>query len=142
MQGYLNNEKATNETLDSDGWLHTGDVAYYDDDGYYFIVDRCKELIKVKGAQVSPTELENLILEIKDVADVAVVGVPDSLAGEVPRAFVVKKPNTQISEEEISLYVNPKVAHYKKLSGGVKFIEAIPRNPNGKILRNELKIIK
>lgn len=90
--------------------------------------------------QVSPTELENLILEIPEIADVAVVGVPDTLAGEVPRAFVVKKPNAEIAEEDIILYVNSKVTHYKKLAGGVKFIDVIPRNPNGKILRNELRI--
>lgn len=89
---------------------------------------------------MSPTELENIILELPDVADVAVVGIPDSLAGELPRAFVVLKPNTKMDEEQITKYVNPKVAHYKKLKGGVKFIDAIPRNPNGKILRNELKI--
>lgn len=142
MVGYLNNEKATSETLDEEGWLHTGDVAYYDEDGYFYIVDRCKELIKVKGNQVSPTELENLLLELPGVADVAVVGVPDTLAGEVPRAFVVRREGAKLSEDDVASHVNPKVAHYKKLSGGVKFVQMIPRNPNGKILRNELKIIK
>ncbi|XP_017768016.1 PREDICTED: probable 4-coumarate--CoA ligase 3 [Nicrophorus vespilloides] len=140
MSGYLNNEKATAETIDEEGWLHTGDVAYYDEDSYFYIVDRCKELIKVKGNQVSPTELENLILEIDGIIDVAVVGIPDTLAGEVPRAFVVKKPGSTITEDDVLLYVNPKVTHYKKIAGGIKFIESIPRNPNGKILRNELKI--
>lgn len=90
--------------------------------------------------QVSPTELENIILEIPGVADVAVVGIPDTLAGEVPRAFVVVKPDTKLSEEEITKYVNPKVTHYKKISGGVRFVKMIPRNPNGKIMRNELKL--
>lgn len=89
---------------------------------------------------MSPTELENLILEIEGIADVAVVGVPDTLAGEVPRAFVVRKPGMNINEADIQRMVNSKVTHYKKLVGGVKFIEAIPRNPSGKILRNELKI--
>lgn len=77
-----------------------------------------------------------------EVADVAVVGIPDSLAGELPRAFIVLKLNAELDEEKVTKYVNAKVAHYKKLKGGVKFIESIPRNPNGKILRNELKIIK
>lgn len=86
--------------------------------------------------------MENLILEIPEVADVAVVGIPDSLAGEVPRAFVVLKPSAVLDEEKVTKYINPKVAHYKKLKGGVKFIDSIPRNPNGKILRNELKIAK
>lgn len=90
--------------------------------------------------QVSPTELENLILEIEGIMDVAVVGVPDTLAGEVPRAYVVRKPGLGINEDDIQRLVNSKVTNYKKLVGGVKFIEAIPRNPSGKILRNELKI--
>ncbi|XP_044255600.1 probable 4-coumarate--CoA ligase 1 [Tribolium madens] len=140
MMGYLNNEQATAETVDEEGWLHTGDVAYYDEDCYFYIVDRCKELIKVKGNQVSPTELENLLLEMPGVADCAVVGIPDALAGEVPRAFVVRQPGSSLSEDDILLYINPKVAHYKKIAGGVKFVDSIPRNPSGKILRNELKI--
>ncbi|EFA01540.1 4-coumarate--CoA ligase-like 5 [Tribolium castaneum] len=74
------------------------------------------------------------------VADCAVVGIPDALAGEVPRAFVVRQPGSSLSEDDILLYINPKVAHYKKIAGGVKFVESIPRNPSGKILRNELKI--
>ncbi|KAK9721440.1 AMP-binding enzyme C-terminal domain [Popillia japonica] len=80
-------------------------------------------------------------MEITQVADVAVVGVPDTLAGEIPRAYVVKKTDAKLSEEDILLYVNPRVTHYKKLAGGVRFVNSIPRNPNGKILRNELKII-
>lgn len=90
---------------------------------------------------MSPTELENLILEIPDVADVAVVGIPDTLAGEIPRAFVVRKANTELSENDIVNYLTPKVAAYKKLTGGVQFISAIPRNPSGKILRNQLKVL-
>ncbi|XP_045478743.1 probable 4-coumarate--CoA ligase 1 [Harmonia axyridis] len=140
MMGYLNNEKATNETIDEDGWLHTGDIAYYDDDKYFYIIDRCKELIKVKGNQVSPTELENLLLEIPDVSDAAVVGVPDALADEVPRAFIVKKEGSELTDKDILKYVNARVVHYKKLAGGVVFIDVIPRNPSGKILRNELKL--
>ena len=142
MQGYLNNPKATAETLDEEGWLHSGDVAYYDDDAYFYIIDRCKELIKVKGNQVSPTELENLILELPEVADVAVVGIPDMAAGELPRAFVVLKPGAKVSEEDVLQQVNPKVTHYKKLAAGVRFIETIPRNANGKVMRNELKAMK
>nr|CAH7746282.1 unnamed protein product [Callosobruchus chinensis] len=141
MMGYLNNEQATSETIDEEGWLHTGDVAYYDEDAYFYIVDRCKELIKVKGNQVSPTELENLLMEIDGVSDAAVVGIPDALAGEVPRAFVVTKPGAEVTEEDIHRFINSKVTHYKKLVGGVRFIEAIPRNPSGKILRNELRVL-
>lgn len=140
MVGYLKNEKATQETLDSEGWLHTGDVAYYDEDGYFYIVDRTKELIKVKGNQVSPTELESIVMQIPGVADVAVVGIPDVLAGELPRAFVVKKPGSSLTEDDIVKFVDNKVAPYKKLGGGVRFLDVIPRNPAGKVLRNELKV--
>lgn len=91
--------------------------------------------------QVSPTELENLILEIPGVADVAVVGIPDTLAGELPRAYVVKKLDSKCTEDVVLNHVNPKVAPYKKLNGGVRFIEAIPRNPSGKVMRNELKVL-
>ncbi|KAK5643660.1 hypothetical protein RI129_007505 [Pyrocoelia pectoralis] len=142
MKGYLNNPEATKEMFTEDGWMRTGDVVYYDDDGYFYIVDRCKELIKVKGNQVSPTELENIILDLPDITDAAVVGIPDTLSGELPRAFVVKKKDAKVTEDDILTFVNAKVAPYKRIMGGIKFIESIPRNPSGKILRNELKIAK
>jgi len=140
MVGYLNNEEATKETIDAEGWLRTGDVAYYDEDGYFFIVDRTKELIKVKGNQVSPTELEGIIMQMPGVADCAVVGIPDILSGEIPRAFVVRRPGFHITENEVTNYLEPKVASYKKLAGGVRFLDVIPRNPAGKVLREELKV--
>lgn len=140
MAGYLKNDEATKETIDVEGWLHTGDVAYYDEDHYFFIVDRTKELIKVKGNQVSPTELESIIMQIQGVADAAVVGIPDILSGEIPRAFVVRRPGSTVTEEDIIQHVEPKVAAYKKLAGGVRFLDMIPRNPAGKVLRNELKV--
>ncbi|KAJ0176045.1 hypothetical protein K1T71_008219 [Dendrolimus kikuchii] len=141
MKGYWNNEGATQQTIDTEGWLHTGDVAYYDEDHYFYIVDRTKELIKVKGNQVSPTEIESIIMERPEVADVAVVGVPDALAGEVPKAFVVLKPNHKLTEKEVYDVVAKKLIKYKHLEGGVVFIDAIPRNIAGKILRNELKVL-
>ncbi|CAH2090448.1 unnamed protein product [Euphydryas editha] len=141
MKGYWNNEKATKETIDSEGWLHTGDVAYYDDDHYFYIVDRTKELIKVKGNQVSPTEIESVIMEQPEVADVAVVGIPDSLAGEVPKAFVVLKPNHKLTEKQVYDVVAQKLTKYKHLEGGVVFLDVIPRNAAGKIMRNELKVL-
>ncbi|XP_028027375.1 probable 4-coumarate--CoA ligase 1 [Bombyx mandarina] len=141
MKGYWNNEAATKETVDSDGWLHTGDVAYYDEDYYFYIVDRTKELIKVKGNQVSPTEVENVILERPEVADVAVVGIPDPLAGELPKAFVVLKSNHKLTEKEVYDTVAQKLTKYKHLEGGVVFMDAIPRNAAGKIMRNELKVL-
>ncbi|KAG4071084.1 hypothetical protein HA402_002756 [Bradysia odoriphaga] len=139
MQGYLNNEEATNETLDKDGWLKTGDIGYYDSDYYFYIIDRTKELIKVKGMQVSPTELENIITEIDGIADVAVCGIENEFSGEVPRAYVVLKPNSQLSGNDIIGHVQEKCIKYKWLEGGVKFVRAIPRNPSGKILRKDLR---
>ncbi|KAF5302842.1 hypothetical protein FQA39_LY02022 [Lamprigera yunnana] len=142
MVGYLNNQTANDEIFTKDGWMRTGDVVYYDEDGYFYIIDRVKELIKVKGNQVSPTELENLILEIPDIADVAIVGIPDTLCGEIPRAFVVRKKDGKVTADDILSYVHPKVASYKQIAGGIKFIESIPRNPSGKVIRNELKIVR
>ncbi|XP_026331135.1 probable 4-coumarate--CoA ligase 1 isoform X2 [Hyposmocoma kahamanoa] len=141
MKGYWNNEQATQETVDSEGWLHTGDVAYYDEDHYFYIVDRTKELIKVKGNQVSPTEIESIIMELPEVADVAVVGIPDPLAGEIPKAFVVLKPNDKLAEKQVYDVVAGKLVKYKRLEGGVVFLESIPRNAAGKIMRNELKVL-
>ncbi|KAL4715834.1 hypothetical protein ACJJTC_006413 [Scirpophaga incertulas] len=141
MKGYWNNEVATKETVDSDGWLHTGDVAYYDEDHYFYIVDRTKELIKVKGNQVSPTEIESVVMEMPEVADVAVVGMPDHLAGELPKAFVVLKPKCQLTEKQVFDFVAEKLTKYKHLDGGVAFLDAIPRNVAGKIMRNELKVL-
>ncbi|KPJ20010.1 putative 4-coumarate--CoA ligase 3 [Papilio machaon] len=141
MKGYWNNEAATRETVDNEGWLHTGDVAYYDEDHYFYIVDRTKELIKVKGNQVSPTEIESVIMEQPEVADVAVVGIPDALAGEVPKAFVVLKANHKLTEKQIYDVVAQKLTKYKRLEGGVAFLHSIPRNAAGKILRNELKVL-
>lgn len=106
MLGYRNDRKATEETIDKDGWLHTGDLGYYDEDGDLFIVDRLKELIKYKGFQVSPSEIESLLLSHPAVSDAAVVGKPDPDAGELPVAFVVKSPLSKITAVEISNYVN------------------------------------
>jgi len=139
MIGYLNNMAATRDTIDNDGWLHTGDLGYYDDDGYFFITDRIKELIKYNAYQVAPAELEAILLSHPQVADAAVVGVPDSVAGELPMAFVVLKGNATMSEEDLKLYVDGKVAPYKKLRGGVRYTDSIPKNGSGKILRKELR---
>merc|ERR1712055_1189659 len=100
MKGYLNNKKATNETVNY-GWLHTGDIGYYDEDGYFFIVDRMKELIKVKGYQVAPAELEDLLRKLDGVLDVAVVGVPHERYGEIPMAWIVKYENCNLTENDI-----------------------------------------
>ena len=136
MKGYRNRPEATAAMIDAEGWLHTGDVGYFDTDGQLFIVDRVKELIKYKGLQVAPAELEAVLLMHPAVADAAVIGVPDDEAGEAPKAFVVLKG--QATPEEIMSFVASRVAPYKKVRR-VEIIEQIPKSPSGKILRRVLK---
>ncbi len=138
MAGYLNNDEATRATIDPDGWLHTGDVAKIDDDGHMFVVDRVKELIKFKGFQVPPAELEALIVTHPAVADVAVIGIPDVEAGELPKAFVVVKPGESATAEEIQEFVAGHVASYKHIRL-LEFIDEIPKSASGKILRRFLR---
>jgi acyl-CoA synthetase (AMP-forming)/AMP-acid ligase II len=135
MQGYLNQPEASRNTVDEDGWLHTGDIGYIDDDGYLYIVDRIKELIKYKGLQIAPAELEAVLLSCPAVADAAVIGRPDLEAGEVPKAFVVLK--SPLTAEEILAFVAEKVAPYKRIRK-LEFVDAIPKSPSGKILRRVL----
>jgi acyl-CoA synthetase (AMP-forming)/AMP-acid ligase II len=137
--GYFNNPEATANTIDKDGWIHTGDVGFYDEDSYFFIVDRLKELIKYNSYQVAPSELEYVLLSHTQVMDAGVVGLPDPSAGELPLAFVVRKPGATVTESELQQFVDEKVAPYKKLRGGVRFLSAIPKTPSGKILRRDLK---
>ncbi len=135
MKGYLNNPEATARTIDTDGWLHTGDIGYADEDGHFFIVDRVKELIKYKGFQVAPAELEAILLSHPAVADAAVIPCPDDEAGEVPKAFVVTKG--EITAEAIMDFVAERVAPHKKIRF-VEFIAQIPKSASGKILRRVL----
>lgn len=135
MAGYLGNPVATRTTIDSAGWLHTGDIGYIDDDDYLFVIDRLKELIKYKGFQVAPAELEAILLTIPAVADAAVIPVPDEDAGEIPKAFVVLKG--EISESEIMDFVSKQVAPYKKIRM-VEVCQEIPKSSSGKILRRVL----
>ncbi len=135
MQGYLNNPAATAHTIDHQGWLHTGDIGYANDDAYFVIVDRVKELIKYKGFQVAPAELEAILLSHPAVTDAAVVPSPDEEAGEVPKAFVVI--NEETSAEELMQFVAEKVSPQKRIRK-VELIDAIPKSPSGKILRRVL----
>jgi acyl-CoA synthetase (AMP-forming)/AMP-acid ligase II len=135
MKGYLNNQAATDAMIDADGWLHTGDIAVVDDEGYFSIVDRVKELIKYKGFQVPPAELEALLLEHPDISDAAVVGRPDEEAGEVPVAFVVVADG--LEPDAVLAWVAERVAPYKKLRG-IELVDEIPKSASGKILRREL----
>ncbi|XP_043196182.1 4-coumarate--CoA ligase 5-like [Amphibalanus amphitrite] len=138
MPGYYKNPEATAATIDQDGWLHTGDVGYCDKDGFLFIVDRVKELIKYKGFQVAPAMLEDMLRKHAGVADAAVIGVPDEEAGELPRAYVVTS-DPAITEQELADFVNAKVNTYYQLRGGVHIIDAIPKNASGKTMRRDLR---
>ena len=135
MRGYLNNRQATEMTIDPDGWLHTGDIGHADEDGYFFIVDRLKELNKYKGYQVPPAELEAVLLSHPAITDAAVIPSPDREAGEVPKAFVVLKD--EIGPEEIMAFVAGRVAPYKRVRL-VEVVEEIPKSASGKILRRVL----
>ncbi|XP_053613402.1 uncharacterized protein LOC128676951 [Plodia interpunctella] len=139
MKGYLGDAAAGAALLDADGFVRTGDIGYYDRDGFFYIVDRLKELIKYKGFQVAPAELEALLLQHGGVADCGVVGSPDERAGELPVAFVVRAPGARPSEADLCEYVASKVSPAKHLRGGVIFVDEIPKNPSGKILRRELR---
>jgi 4-coumarate--CoA ligase len=138
MLGYLGNEEATKATLESDGWLHTGDIATVDSQGVYTIVDRLKELIKYKGYQVAPAVLEAVLLGHPKIADGAVIGVADEDGQEIPKAFVVVQPGEELSAQEVMDYVASKVARHEKVRR-VEFIETIPKSGTGKILRKDLR---
>ncbi|GHH37030.1 AMP-binding protein [Lentzea cavernae] len=138
MKGYLNNAEATAATLDDEGWLHTGDVAVIDADGIVSIVDRVKELIKYKGYQVPPAELEAVLLTHDEIADAAVIGVRDADGEEVPKAFVVRQAGSSIDGDAVMAFVAANVAPHKKVRV-VEFIEAIPKSAAGKILRKDLR---
>ncbi|KAG9447214.1 hypothetical protein H6P81_013342 [Aristolochia fimbriata] len=137
MAGYLGNEESTAATLTSEGWLKTGDICYFDEDGFLYIVDRLKELIKYKAYQVPPAELEALLQSHPQIADAAVVPYPDEEAGQVPMAYVVKQPSSNLSESQVIDFVAKQVAPYKKIRR-VAFVNTIPKSASGKILRKEL----
>nr|GMC59321.1 4-coumarate--CoA ligase-like 9 [Ipomoea batatas] len=141
MRGYVGDTKATAETLVKEGgwWLRTGDICYFDENGFLFVVDRLKELIKYKGYQVAPAELEQLLQSHPHIIDAAVIPYPDEEAGEVPMAFVVRNPKGNIIDErQVIDFIARQVAPYKKIRR-VSFVSTIPRSAAGKILRKELK---
>jgi acyl-CoA synthetase (AMP-forming)/AMP-acid ligase II len=135
MKGYLNRADATQQVLDEDGWLRTGDIGYADEEAHFFIVDRVKELIKYKGFQVAPAELEAVLVSHPSIADAVVIPSPDPVAGEVPKALVVLKE--EVSLESIQEFVAARVAPHKKVRK-IERIEQIPKSPSGKILRRIL----
>jgi len=135
MKGYLNNPEATAQTIDAEGWLHTGDIGYADEDGHFFIVDRAKELIKYKGLQVAPAELEAVLLTHPAVADAAVIPYPDDEAGEVPKGIIVLKEPAEPGA--LLEFVAERVAPFKRIRH-IEFVDKIPKSPSGKILRRVL----
>ncbi|CAH1636755.1 unnamed protein product [Spodoptera littoralis] len=138
MKGYRNNPEATKAVITEDGWFKTGDLGSLDENGAVTISDRLKELIKVKGYQVPPAELENVLKEHPDVLDAAVLGIPDSRLGEVPKAFVVLKDGVKVEANEVTSFVSERVAEYKRIRD-VIFLDALPKNPSGKILKRVLR---
>ncbi|KAL3652805.1 hypothetical protein CASFOL_002486 [Castilleja foliolosa] len=138
MKGYLNNIESTMAALDKEGWLHTGDIVYFDQEGYLYVIDRLKEVIKYKGFQVAPADLEAVLMSHPEVFDAAVMGARDEEAGEIPVAFVVLKDGSSVSQAALMDYVAKQVAPYKKVRK-VYFRASIPRSAAGKILRRELR---
>ncbi|KAK6628520.1 hypothetical protein RUM43_002335 [Polyplax serrata] len=144
MKGYIGMEEETTATIDADGWIHTGDVGYYDDSGKVYIVDRIKEIIKVSGMQVSPAEIENVIESIPGVSSAGVIGIPQPDDTILLMGMVVKKKGSNLKEEDISSFIESQyqnLSEYKKLTAGVYFVEAIPQTPSGKISRGQLKVM-
>ena len=148
MKGYLNRPDATKETFTADGFLRTGDIGHFDEDGFLYVTDRCKELIKYKGHQVAPAELEAVLLTHEDVQDAVVIPRKDADAGELPRAYVVLKgaqPGDSVDavqperEAEIAAFVEGLVSPTKKLRGGVRFVDAVPKSASGKLLRRVVR---
>ncbi|XP_027156740.1 4-coumarate--CoA ligase-like 6, partial [Coffea eugenioides] len=159
---YLNNDEATKSTIEKDGWLHTGDIVYFDEDGYLYVVDRLKEVIKYKGfqlqnlyfclffstcvygcvashvLQIAPADLESVLMSHPEIVDAAVTGARDEEAGEIPVAFVVRKEGSTLSEAAVIEFVAKQVTPYKKIRK-VNFIASVPRSAAGKILRRTLR---
>jgi len=138
MKGYFGRQEETDTLIDAEDWLHTGDIGAVDEEGWWFVVDRVKELIKYKGYQVAPAELEAVLLTSPDVADAAVIGVYDERGDEVPKAFVVRAPGSTASEDDVLAFVAEHTAPYKRVRR-VEFIDAVPKSASGKILRRELR---
>ncbi|PWA36070.1 AMP-dependent synthetase/ligase, AMP-binding enzyme C-terminal domain protein [Artemisia annua] len=135
--GYVDDKEVIDTMVDSDGWFRTGDLCYFDNEGFLFVVDRLKELIKYKGYQVPPAELEHILNSHPDITEAAVIPYPDELAGQVPMGFVVRRKGSTIDEAQVKEFVAKQVAPYKKLRR-VRFTDSIPKNAPGKVLRKEL----
>ncbi|KAK8923805.1 4-coumarate--CoA ligase-like 7 [Platanthera zijinensis] len=140
MKGYIGDDEANRKSFDAEGWLKTGDLCYIDENGFLYIVDRLKELIKYKAYQVPPSELEQVLHSSPEIQDAAVIPYPQEEVGQIPMAFVVRQPGSKISELDVMDYVANQVAPYKKIRK-VAFVNSIPKSAAGKILRKELASI-
>uniref|UniRef100_A0A6A7GED5 Acyl-CoA synthetase (AMP-forming)/AMP-acid ligase II n=1 Tax=Hirondellea gigas TaxID=1518452 RepID=A0A6A7GED5_9CRUS len=138
MKGYLNRPDATADTIDDEGYLHTGDVGYVNKLGFLSVIDRVKELIKYNGLQVAPAELEALLLTNDQIDDAAVIGIPEEGVGELPKGFIVRKAGSKITGPEVQEFIAKRVSPHKKLRL-IEFIDIIPKSASGKILRRELR---
>ncbi|XP_071639675.1 uncharacterized protein [Temnothorax longispinosus] len=139
MNGYYRNPEATKNTIDEEGWLHSGDIGYFDEDGELFIIDRIKELIKYIGYQISPGEIEGVLITHSAVLEVAVITVPRAIDDEHPLAYVTKKPGTKETEQELIDFVAKNMMDHYKLRAGVIFLDGFPYIGSGKIARIDLK---
>ncbi|RXG72503.1 4-coumarate--CoA ligase-like 2 [Armadillidium vulgare] len=137
MKGYFNNREATYKAFQN-GWLRTGDIGYFDENEFLFVTDRLKNMIKVHGCQVSPSEIENELQKHPLVEECCVIGKPDLKHGNLPLAFVIAKE--KVSEEELQNFMKDKLSEFKQLTGGIKFVESLPKSGDGKILKRELKL--
>jgi acyl-CoA synthetase (AMP-forming)/AMP-acid ligase II len=138
MKGYWGNDEATAATIDTDGWLRTGDAGYCDEDGFLYLHDRVKDMIVTGGENVYPAEVENVLFEHPAVADAAAIGVPHEKWGETVKAVIVLKPGQSATEQEIIDFTRSRIAKFKAPTS-VDFIELLPRNPSGKVLKRELR---
>jgi long-chain acyl-CoA synthetase len=138
MKGYWNNQKATDESINADGWFKTGDAGYKDDDGYIYIHDRVKDMIVSGGENVYPAEVESALMSHPGIADIAVIGVPHEKWGETVKAIVVKAAGVEVSENDIIEFAKENLAKFK-CPTSVDWIDALPRNPSGKILKKDLR---
>jgi len=137
MQGYWHLPEASAQVVQN-GWFHTGDVGYVDEDGYLFVRDRVKDMIVSGGENIYPAEIENLLHSHPDIVDVAVIGIPDARWGESVKAIVVCRPGASTNAEELIAFVRPHIAAYK-VPRSVEFVATLPRNASGKILKRELR---
>jgi long-chain acyl-CoA synthetase len=138
MAGYWNNPDATSAAITPDGWFKTGDAGFFDEDGFIFLHDRVKDMIVTGGENVYPAEVENVLMKHPDVADVAVIGVPDDKWGEAVKAVVVRAQGSEVSEADLIGFSREHLAGFK-LPKSVDFAEALPRNPSGKLLKREIR---